>query len=233
MRFDQQLEQPLQKNAWSCFANSLAWSLEALGHTIERKAFGLSIVRARIITPRGFLVDKTGHELAAWGESTLLELGLAASYVYDASFEQIAAEAGLYPLVIGSSSWLHYAAVRDYDPLADVLLLANSSPGWMFINETMSRAEHARYRPISLTRIATPDLIGEIGEQHAHRQRSGSAERCVPHALYVPAAGPPRVDEGGSPDGGAGGLPTWLLGSASRRRLLHELRREPAGAAGR
>jgi hypothetical protein len=227
VRFDRTAPQPRQRNSWSCFPTSLAWSVRALGHEIEAGAFGLAVLRDGIITPRGYLVDKTGGDLADFWRGQLASLGLAAGYQYDATFDQVAAEAGLYGVVIGSGSWLHYAAVRDFDAATGRLLLANSAPGWQRIGDSMSRAAFDRYRPISMTRIATPEIIGQIGEQVEHDRRRGIQRPQPVRAIYVP-----RVAAGRAPGGAAvPGLHRDLARPGPDRAGpgLRELRRQPAG----
>lgn len=228
MRFDPRLPIARQQDTWSCFANGLQWSIDALGLAVPADLVRTKVRSERIVTPAGYLVDKTGTDLAGWAGDLLADHGLAGLYVYDASFDQVAAEAGLYPLVIGSGSWLHYAAVRGYDLATDRLLLANSSPGWMRVGHTLGRRGFDHYAPISLTRVAPPEIIGQIGEQHAHDRRSGTSRVIRPAALLV---GPGLFDGAESGVGslrGAGGL-------AERGRprpsdvgdVLHELRRLP------
>jgi hypothetical protein len=193
MKFDPDRPIELQRNNWGCFPNSLSWAVEGLGIRMDREALGLVAVRNKIITPRGYLVDKSGNDLADFSREMLADYGLAALYLFDVSFDQISREAGLYPLVIGSGSWLHYAAVRGYDPVADVLLLANTSPGWQGVGYTMNRTQFGGYSPISLTRVATPDLIGQVEEEYRHNARRGFVDREIrPRTIWQPAHYPLR-----------------------------------------
>lgn len=185
MQYNPALDQPRQQNRWSCLPSSIAWGARALGADLSTSEFGLQVLHSRVITLGGYLVDKTGREVWDFTLGALGPYGLAAVYAYDASFDEVAVEAGLYPLVVGSGSWLHYAAVRDYDPASGLLLLANSSPGWMSIGSTMSRQQFDRYRPVSLTRVAPTELAGEIGERIEHSRRRGWAAIERPPAVLV------------------------------------------------
>lgn len=155
------IDQPMQNSVWACLANSIAWAVRSIGSNRPSDDIALAIRQYNIVTKRGYLVDKTGHDIADWTTEQFRDLGITAQYTPSVTFDDAMREAGRYPIVLGGSIWLHYCALRGYDSSRGELLLANSSPGWKQIHQTMSRSQFNRLRPISMIRVAPPQVVEE------------------------------------------------------------------------
>jgi hypothetical protein len=156
IEFDARLPAIRQVNGWSCFVTSLRWCAASLGQPVGRRAAERLVLRQQIISPHGNLVDKTGAELAHFASQ---ELDISASYVDGVSFDEVALEAGRWPLVLGGLGWQHYAAVRAYSPELRALILANPlrSP-WLGVARVLTRARFDALRPLVMVRVLPKGL---------------------------------------------------------------------------
>ena len=139
----------LQDYAWDCAAASTAWALSAAGlpYTEQEVIAGLGPTR---ISPTYGLLDATGAGIVQWLDS----IGVAAEHVDVASFEDLEYAAGFQPMVCGGRAWNHWTGVRmgglAFDGVPrDFLLLANPAPGWMGIEQYMTRADVGSLGPFS------------------------------------------------------------------------------------
>lgn len=184
----------LQANAWACLTTSLRWAAQSLGRPTVRRDVERLVLRQQVITPHGNLVDKTGLALAQFARE---ELAVVTSYRDVTRWEEVTSQAGQWPLVLGGWGWQHYAAVRDYDPLADLLLLANPvARPWRGVGQTMARHQFDRLHPLVLIRVAPEGSQDVSPLRPGHRPAGGHAG--------------PDLPDGVNPDRSAG-------------RLLHQL----------
>lgn len=178
----------LQQDSWSCLTKSLRWSLTSYGIAVpdgylERQ------VRGTITNRGGYLNDKTGHDLADFMTAEFGDRGLTAEYTPSVSWDEVRRDAGRYAMVIGGTNLLHYAAVRGYDPLYDIIYLANSVPRWRHLGHKMTRHEFEYYSPLARIRVATPHMIQE-GENHRGTVGLRGLYRAVTigaSTVYLPA----------------------------------------------
>jgi hypothetical protein len=131
----------LQNVPWDCAAASLTWCLNTIGRT-ETEADVVAGLGPARISPAYGLLDASGAGLVEY----LAELGIAANNNPAASFEDVSAAAGYQPMLMGGREWCHWVGVRMASPLFLVkdeqsLALANPAPGWMGINQVLTRYE--------------------------------------------------------------------------------------------
>jgi hypothetical protein len=169
LTYDPTLPRIRQLDRWSCLAKSLGWSAAAYGLEFDQAEFDRRVLAYNITNRGGFLTDKTGHDVADFATEQFAPLGLTAEYTPVVSYDEVVADAGRYPIIIGGSLFLHYTAVRYYEPGMG-LILANSTEGWQSIWQVMNRAQFHRYSPLARIRVATPWMIAEGGE---HRGKVG------------------------------------------------------------
>lgn len=139
----------LQDVPWDCAAASLTWALNALGYpTTEAEVVaGLGPDR---ISPQYGLLDASGAGLVAY----LAEIGFPAMNNSNASWAEIMAAAGHQPMVMGGREWCHWTGVRMGSatigyPAADIILLANPSPGYYDVSQMMLRGDFDTLGPFS------------------------------------------------------------------------------------
>jgi hypothetical protein len=210
LSYDPSVPRLVQRDGWSCLAKSITWSFASLGLFLPDRDVERRVRAWNITSPGGYLTDKTGLDLAGWTEEQFPQLGVSAQYRRDASWEEVRHDAGRFPLIIGGSIFLHYTAVRDYDPFSGLLLLANSSDGWRGVGQVMSRAQFERQRPLVAIRITTPEMLEEGGRdvpdgvQHARAGRACQALVVGSKTLYLPRS-TLRLDAPGVPTAGRAG----------------------------
>lgn len=145
-----------QNDDWSCAPTSARWMLWAYGRQTSEQWMENSLLSQQIVTTANGLEDATGGELANWLTREYREFGYRASNDAVVSFDQVAQEANerKHPLCMGGRVWYHWTGVRGYD--GDKLLLANPSPGWGNIGQSMTRDEFRLKGPFSLVRLTHP-----------------------------------------------------------------------------
>ena len=102
------------------------------------------------ISPTYGLLDASGAGLVSF----LQEQGINAANNPSASFDDVAGAAGYQPMVIGGRAWGHWVAVRMSGATADrpdfdALALMNPAPGWMGIDQVLSRGQFGNLGPFS------------------------------------------------------------------------------------
>lgn len=148
-RFDPSHRAPVQTDDWSCSVHTTTWMLQSTGHPVTWSQMS-SYMRnnGRVSTALG-LLDASGSGLAR----TLREHADGSPDVGNvayASFDDVASRAGHMALGIGGRAWNHWSAVRGYDASRDVILLANSAPGWKGAGQELDRGEFARLGGFSM-----------------------------------------------------------------------------------
>lgn len=130
-----------QDYPWDCAACSTAWAMRTIGYAVSEQDVIAGLGPARI-SPTYGLLDASGAGLVSFLE----EQGIHAANNPDASYDDVLVAAGYQPMVIGGRSWNHWVAVRmgsvcaglDADP---GLILMNPAPGWMGIDQVLTRAD--------------------------------------------------------------------------------------------
>lgn len=138
-----------QDVAWDCAAASLAWALNAWGVATSEEEVVAGLGPGRI-SPAYGLLDASGAGLVSY----LAELGIPAMNNPQCSWADIETAAGYQPMVIGGRAWYHWTGVRMGGTaygLGDVgiVLLANPSPGWMEINQSLDSTDFPHLGPFS------------------------------------------------------------------------------------
>lgn len=153
-----------QDDDWSCAPTSLRWALKALGRNPGPNYIEDLLVRDGIVTREQGLLDASGAQLAAWIGRTGPEYyggdGFYGNSEPSVTFDGLAREGDhAYPLMAGGRGWNHWTGVRGYDPIRDLLLLANPAEGWGGVYQTMSREQFSALGPFSMVRVLHPDLL--------------------------------------------------------------------------
>lgn len=149
-RFDPNYPAPNQVDAWSCSVHTTTWMLQATGHDVSWGQISsyMTDKTGRVSTADG-LLDASGTGIAR----TLRELADGSPEVGSVaftSFDEVAKRAGHMAVGIGGRAWNHWSAVRGYDAARDVLLLANSAPGFKNAGQELDRGEFARLGGMAL-----------------------------------------------------------------------------------
>jgi hypothetical protein len=127
----------LQDVPWDCAAASTAWALHTIGYP-QTEADVVAGLGPSRISPAYGLLDASGAGLVEY----LGEIGVTALHNAAASWGDVTAAAGYQPMVMGGRGWYHWSGVRIPGPgistgYSDYLALANPSPGWMGVSQTM------------------------------------------------------------------------------------------------
>jgi hypothetical protein len=142
-RFDPNHRAPVQTDDWSCSVHTTTWMLQATGHDVTWSQISRTMQDHGRVSMSLGLLDASGAGLAR----TLRENADGSPDVGNvayASFDDVASRAGQMAIGIGGRAWNHWTAVRGYDAGRDVILLANSAPGWKGAGQELDRGEFAR-----------------------------------------------------------------------------------------
>ena len=154
----------LQNDPWSCAPSSTRWGLEAVGRHPSEQWIESTMKAEGVVSEEQGLLDASGAGLADFLNRHYGEFAYRASHEPIATFQALAAESGRYPLMIGGRNWGgpgagHWAGLRAYDAVRDVLLLANPASGATYGGQEMTRAQMAERGPFSMVRLTHPDLL--------------------------------------------------------------------------
>lgn len=159
-----------QPNDWSCSIASLQWLLHSLGRGLNAGNWDWLVGQLvpQYVTPDSGLLDHTGGPLAAWLTS---EYYPAVSQD-NVTFEAVAALAGHAPAMLGGRTWNHWTGVRGVEAGTGRLLLANPSPGWMGVGDTLTRDQFDQLGPFSLVTVplaapTTPPPVPPVDDRAA------------------------------------------------------------------
>lgn len=158
-----------QEETYDCSQESLEWALASLDLVVDGEEMENAMLIQRVMSESAGLLDATGAGLAAFVNDTWGYLGYSANHDpgtspdwTSLSFNAVAAEAGLYPLLIGGRGWYHWSGVRGYDATRDVLLLANPANGHKGVYQEMSREQFADLGPFSMVRVLHQDILAKL-----------------------------------------------------------------------
>ncbi len=131
----------LQRASWTCSAASTCWLLRSLGVDVAESQVVEQLGRG--MSPQLGLVYGDGRDLAAL---------LRDRYALDADgvwvdFDHVLARAGQVPIAMGGVGWYHWTGVRGLD--GDTLLLANPAPGWMGVDQRLTRRQFSALGPFA------------------------------------------------------------------------------------
>jgi hypothetical protein len=147
-----------QNESFDCSQDSLEWALYAVGRAPSDVWLTNTMIAQGVMSRNLGLLDASGAGLAGFVTREYGEFGYSAENVASVTFDEVAREAGYYPVLIGGRTWNHWSGVRSYDATNDVLILANPSEGWMGVGQTLNRGQFDQMGPFSLVRVLHPDL---------------------------------------------------------------------------
>jgi hypothetical protein len=127
---------PEQQADWTCSACSLAWLNRALSidHATDEWTAVEYIGNPENINSTWGLMDGSGARLA----QCLREQG-APAFTGWLSWEHVYQLATGLPFLIGGANWYHWVGVRYSH--SGVLWLANSAPGWMDVDQSITESD--------------------------------------------------------------------------------------------
>lgn len=139
----------LQDLPWDCAAASLCWCLNSIGLAMTEAEVLAGLGPGRINATYG-LLDASGAGLVDY----LAGLGVTAENTSLATWVDMTSSAGYQPMLMGGRAWNHWTGVRIGPaaierPDLDALALANPSPGWMGVGQTMGPGDFSRLGPFS------------------------------------------------------------------------------------
>ena len=129
---------------WSCSVCTTTWALQSLGIGVTEPQMEAAMLAAGLVTPQYGLMDASGAQLEAWLET---EWGAPVERAWPATWDWVAAHAGLGPILLGGRAWGHWSAVRRSDGAG--FDLANPAENWMGVGNYMDPNEWARLGPFS------------------------------------------------------------------------------------
>jgi len=136
--YDPGTPDPAQTDDWSCSVHTTAWMLAASGYAATYDDVKSRMLSTGRVTPAAGLSDASGAGIVLTLED--FDASIRADNTGYASFDDVATRAGSAPVGIGGRAWNHWVAVRGYDGDRDLLLLANSAPGYRGVYSTLDRA---------------------------------------------------------------------------------------------
>jgi hypothetical protein len=147
-RFNASQPAVTQWDDWSCSVHTTTWMLQATGHALSWTDVKNRMIATGRVSPSWGLSDSSGAGLA----QTLRDFDGEPSVGHAAwaSFDDIAAKAGQMAVGIGGRGWNHWVAVRGYDASRDVILLANSAPGYRSVWQELDRGAFNRLGSFSM-----------------------------------------------------------------------------------
>jgi len=117
-----------------------------------------TMIAEGVVSPSLGLMDASGQGLADflnrhYGEDGFIAVSSACT------FDDLARDAGRYPMMIGGRVWGHWSGLSAYDKERDLLLIANPSAGWKGVGQTMDRGQFDRLGSFSAVHLTHPDLL--------------------------------------------------------------------------
>lgn len=152
----------VQEESFDCSQEALEWALWAYGRQTSDDWLESTMIAEGVMSKADGLLDASGAGLASFINRQYGELGYSSSNENPISFDALAAEFGPgnpYPGLIGGRAWNHWAGLRTYDSVRDVLMLANPSDGHKGVGQVMSRQQFASLGPFSMVRVMHKDVL--------------------------------------------------------------------------
>jgi hypothetical protein len=133
----------LQPNSWGCSVAACTFMLRCAG---EAATFESTLeLMWGLVTESLGLLDGSGDQLV----QRLRSHGLRADRWSGVAWSQVAQAAGKMPMMIGGANWYHWVGVRGYDPVSDVLSIANPAPGYLGVWAELSPGRYAQLGPFA------------------------------------------------------------------------------------
>lgn len=135
-----------QQRDWTCSAATLAWMLSSIGKpTTENEA--LVLMKGLVDSHLGLLDGKGSGVIALLNSMGMLSVPInqGDGVPLPCTFEDVAKLAGAGPIGLGGGAWNHWTAVRRYE--TNLLHLANPSPGYKLVYQTLDRLQFRKLGP--------------------------------------------------------------------------------------
>lgn len=143
-----------QSKDWECAEQSTLWAMTAFGRHPSDTWMEASMLAAGVESTEVGLTDASGAGLAAWITEQYGEFGYRSYNNSHVSFDDVRSVAGVSPVMIGGRNWGaagHWVGVRRYDPVQDVLTLANpGGTGPVYGQQSLTRQKFAQVGPCSM-----------------------------------------------------------------------------------
>ena len=129
----------LQNDAWSCSCCTATWILHSLGIAKPEQEVENEMVAQGYVSPALGLLDGSGRGMAEY-LSQYIKAPIRTEYpvTWDALLDL---PVGSCPIGLGGQKWNHWSGARDMTGYE--IALANPSPSWQGIGDSMSESEYA------------------------------------------------------------------------------------------
>jgi hypothetical protein len=137
---------------WTCSIRTATWMVRSIGIEITAAEMQDKMVPGVVGDPIG-LLDATGRGMARFLRD---EFGLDVSFDGAVSWEEAQALSRPgRPVGLGGRGWNHWSALRRFDEQGNARL-ANPSPGWMDVDDLMTRGDFDRLGVFSAVWVTLP-----------------------------------------------------------------------------
>jgi hypothetical protein len=182
-----------QPDDWSCSIQSTEFLLRSIGRAPGDQWIQDQLLGQGIVTRELGLMNATGEQLAAWITREYgSEMGFEAHHADPVTFDDVWAGAGENPTLIGGRAWNHWVGARRRND-DGTLAIANPSPGFKGVGDSISRAQWAALGPFSAVYIdrlamgATPTDPPSVVDTRLIRARAKMLEALAILDEPVPA----------------------------------------------
>lgn len=140
-----------QPNKWACSVYSLLWALHALGRGTSAAWLQAAMLEQGVVSAADGLLRADGAGLVDFVNHEYGELGIEAFRKENATIDDVRAQAGTSPVLIGGHRWGgegHWVGVRGVEP-DGTLILANPADGYDGIHQEL-RDSYDRLGPFTM-----------------------------------------------------------------------------------
>lgn len=195
MMFDPNTPTELQRQDWTCSIRSVMWMLKSMGIDVTAEEAQDAMSPQYVRSDVG-LLDASGAGIVSvlrdrWGVGSVNDAS--------ATFDEVAALAGRQPVALGLRNWGgpgygHWSAVRRYDPISELLILANpGGTGPKFGHQTLNREQFDARGPASMVTVpigaAPPITVDPRDARIAELEAQVASLRSTLGYLTVDVAG--------------------------------------------
>jgi hypothetical protein len=152
----------IQEHDYDCSQDAGEWMLWSVGRRPTENWMHDTMIAEGVMSPALGLLDASGAGMADFLRRHYSEFGYGSTNEPLVTFNALASEAGRYPIMFGGRAWGHWSGLKQYDSARDLLILANPSPGWKGVQQTMDRAQFDALGSFSLVRLTHPDLLAVV-----------------------------------------------------------------------
>lgn len=168
--YDPNVPSQQQDDEYDCSQESCEYMLRGWGRTPDDAWMTAEWIEQGVMTPQYGLMDASGAGMADWLNQTYGMDGLLAGNAASVSFDDVAAECAggmaTHGICIGGRAFCHWIGIRGYEPASDLLLVANSAPGYMGVGNVLDRSQWASLGAWSMVTLrwpATAEAVASCG----------------------------------------------------------------------